>query len=282
MMYALIPLMLSLIAGIKKLSIKVCALLTALICLEYAIAYHSRYPTIRYNNEYFEYYPAITIGLLVAGLVWCLISLKREPIHQINFPQSFRIMWTRYILKPSTPKALIFVSVFALFSTGIILPMITPIIFDSSVYKINHQEIDLLKWRSVVGTRDGQSFINMDVATSDNAHSMWINTGQSLAFNGIPLSQNSHFIAKVRIYGDWSKDQLFPPPRFIVLAKSRDDTVSGSFELTKNQDPEIGWNKIDIDLTKLSGKKIDLVISSVGTNDGIWTLWQEPRITTAL
>jgi hypothetical protein len=139
------------------------------------------------------------------------------------------------------------------------------------------EKINLGRWTHVSAQRNGGPTlgINRPDQNAPSHYESWINAGQWLRFDHVPVTQRSLFTANVRVHPEWPRDRA-TDVTYAVSAHPGTAFELGT-TLVLPADSQTEWTRIELDLSDLAGQEVDIKIAPTANQD-VWTLMRDPRI----
>lgn len=176
-----------------------------------------------------------------------------------------------------TPDSALAATLLLVGACALAAPIAVQSLLKDGGFSERRQSIDLSNWTHISAFRKGGAYlgINREVDGTPH-HESWINAGQWLQFDRVPVARHSVFIAQARVHPQWPRDSLVPV-EFVVEATSSDGRVLRSVveQLPAEQDD---WAQLRLPLADLAGSEVSIRISPRSQQD-VWTLLRDPAAT---
>ena len=283
MLFAILPLLMAFSLGLGQLSRRGLLAVTTLVMAEYSLLYWARYPGIRYESDFFEYYLWLSLAAVVVTYFVILRCLRQAStsLAMADYGSPIR-SWFAHVAV--TPYRLAAASLAVAAFAGLCGPILTQQLMNDGGFVRYGWNIDLSRWSDLTANRDGQALLHTDLRSIENGvdhGEIWINTGQSLTFRNIPATEATKFSVSARIHPAWNAGATIEPVAFraIVHSAGVQEVAEVTVEGAREQAGE--WRQVAVDLSKFSGRNIKIEISPVAKQSGIWTLWRDPAISVA-
>ena len=101
----------------------------------------------------------------------------------------------------------------------------------------------------------------------------WINTGQHIVLNDVPVSARSVFRVEVRISPNWQRSAS-EAVEFLVVAKANGEELRASVPAQQSD----SWQTLELQFPHYPEKYANIYLAPVAAEQGIWTFWRNPRI----
>ncbi|MBO9930474.1 hypothetical protein J7371_10490, partial [Xanthomonas phaseoli pv. dieffenbachiae] len=114
----------------------------------------------------------------------------------------------------------------------------------------------------------------------DCGRSRWIvqsflNAGQWLRFDHVPITRRSRFIAEVRVHPEWPRDRATEVEFRIFASAEGRPPLQAVF--VPRLDKQTEWTRIELDLAPLAGHDAGIQLKP-SANQEVWTLMRDPKI----
>lgn len=181
----------------------------------------------------------------------------------------------------SSPARMLVVSVLLLFIAGLCGPALVARLAADGGFLRYGWNSDLSRWNRITVNRGDQPLLHTDLLTSENGikhKEMWINTGQSITFQGVTATEATQFVSLARVHPAWNAGAALGALMFraTVRAGGADAVVEVRVEGPREQAGE--WQRLVVDLSRFAGEEVDIEIKPVSRSVGTWTLWRDPAI----
>ncbi|MGH8075974.1 MAG: hypothetical protein ACREPE_01430 [Lysobacter sp.] len=283
MVFAVLPLAIAFALGLHQLSRTGLLVAVTLMFGEYALVYWSRYPGIRYQGEFYEYYVWLSLAAVALAYTSCLRSLNSAQAPGLavepDAPHPAAVGFMRLTLTPArfAAASLLLVAVAGLAAPGLIQRLAA-----DGGFQRHGWRMDLAKWPNLKADRNDQALLHTDLRTTENGvqHSdIWINSGQSLVFRDVPATTATAFSVSARIHPAWNGGSSAEPIALeVVVHGAKAPGVAAVVQLGAGEASD--WHELRVALAPYAGsRRVDLEIRPKSATAGTWTLWRDPAIT---
>jgi len=156
-------------------------------------------------------------------------------------------------------------------------PVVVQGLLKDEGFSQRRQAIDLSRWTHVSAFRNGGAYLGINRGVDGTPHhESWINAGQWLQFDRVPVAAHSVFIAQARVHPQWPRENLVPV-EFIVEAT---DASGRQVRSTLTQMPagQEDWTQLRLPLADLAGNAVSIRIAPKSQQE-VWTLLRDPAVT---
>ncbi len=277
MLFATVPLTMALALGLRRISRSALAAIVVFVAIEYFLVFASRYPNLRFEGEFVEYYLWMTLPLLFGCAVIAIASVS-PPIGKIKTAVHSYVSQARYPF--ISPKQCLVLSVVAVVSAGSIAPKTILWISSDGGFNKYGWNIDLTTWPDVSANRDSQRGVHTDLKTNEEGvehRELWLNSGQSLVFSNVPATASTKFRVSARVHPEWKKDE--PLERLLFQVTIGNNNVTVVEKAVMGPRPASGaWQLLEVELSPYSGNAVDIELRPISATKGVWTLWRDPIV----
>ena len=283
MFFAVLPLLLALYHGMAGLSRRGLMVAVTLVMGEYLLLYWSRYPGVRYESEFYEYYLWLSVGLVLLAYVSMLRRL-RGGSHVPASTQGSVAVASAFPSLAITPTRLAVASLAVITLAAVAAPRLVQGAIGDGGFQKYGWNIDLSRWPNLRAKRDDQSLLHTNLRTNENGvdhGEVWINSGQTLAFRRVPTSDAGNFTVLARVHPAWNAGSALAPMAFRVTASALGEQQVVEVPIAGAREQAGEWKRVTVPLAKFAGRKVDIVMEPVAQHPGVWTLWRDPAVVTA-
>jgi hypothetical protein len=282
MVFALLPLAMAFGWGLQHLSRRSLLIVVTLMFGEYALVYWSRYPGIRYESEFYEYYLWLSLGAVALAYMACLRSLKPpQAAATAVTPDGSRAVSVGAARVTLTPARVVAASLLLVTLAGLAAPHVVQRVAGDGGFQRHGWRIDLANWSDLRADRNGQPLLHTGLRTTENGvqHSdMWINAGQSLMFLDVPATAATAFSVSARIHPEWNGGNAIEPIALeVVVHSASTSVVAAAAQIEAGETGD--WRQLLVPLAPYAGSRVDIEIRPTSVTAGTWTLWRDPAIT---
>lgn len=162
-------------------------------------------------------------------------------------------------------------------ASALAAPLVVQNLLKDDGFSQRRHAIDLSRWTHISAYRNNGAYlgINREVDGTPH-HDSWINAGQWLQFDRVPVAEHTVFIAQARVHPQWPRDGLVPV-QYVVEATSNDGRVLRSV-VVQNPAEQDDWAQLRLPLRELAGSDISIRIKPISQQE-VWTLLRDPVAT---
>lgn len=283
MFFAVLPLLLALFHGMAGLSRRGLMVAVTLVMGEYLLLYWSRYPGVRYESEFYEYYLWLSVGLVLLAYVGMIRRLRSASHVPANTPEGVTTA-SGFSSLAITPTRLTVASLAVITLLALVAPRLVQGAIGDGGFQKYGWNLDLSRWPNLRARRDGQSLLHTNLRTNENGvdhGEVWINSGQTLAFRRVPTSDAGNFTVLARVHPAWNAGSALAPMAFRVTASALGEQQVAEVPIAGAREQAGEWRRVTVPLAKFAGRKVDILMEPVAQQPGVWTLWRDPAIVTS-
>lgn len=139
------------------------------------------------------------------------------------------------------------------------------------------EKINLSRWTRISANRNNGAILAINRPDGDppSHYESWINTGQWMRFDHVPVSRRSRFVAEVRVHPEWPRDRATPVTFHVSAGAKGQPSLEGT--LSPSLDTQTDWARLELDLAPLEGREVRIKLAP-SANQEVWTLMRDPRI----
>jgi hypothetical protein len=281
MLFAVIPLLLAFFNGLAELSRRTLTIVATLMMAEYLLLYWSRYPEVRYQSDFYEYYLWLCVALLACAFVVVVRLLARQPQAAPAAPaRPFAAAGIRGVRM--TPARVAGAALAVVVLGGLCSPLLVRSAIGDGGFARHGWNIDLSRWPDLQARRDGQALLHTNMRVNENGveHAeTWINSGQGLTFRNVPTSDVANFSVLARVHPAWNAGAPLPPIVFRVSVVANGEQRVAEVKVDGAREQAGEWQRIEVPLSPFSGRAVDIQMEPIAQQPGVWTLWRDPAVT---
>ncbi|MCC8471803.1 hypothetical protein [Xanthomonas phaseoli] len=151
----------------------------------------------------------------------------------------------------------------------------------------NGEKINLNRWTHILAYRNGGAILGINRPDKEiiginrpdreppSHYESWINTGQWLRFDHVPITRRSRFIAEVRVHPEWPRNRATEVEFRIFASAEGRPPLQAVF--VPRLDKQTEWTRIELDLAPLAGHDAGIQLEP-SANQEVWTLMRDPKI----
>lgn len=280
MLFAVLPVVMAWFHGLANLSRRGLMVVVTLVMAEYLLLYWSRYPGIRYESEFFEFYLWLSFGLVLASYLVVIRRVRALPAGAVSDRAEPAVLTPPVGLAVS-PLRLVAASAVVVAMVGFAAPRLVQAAIGDGGFERYGYRIDLARWPALRARRGGQALLHTHLRSQENGVEYvdtWINAGQTLTYRSVPATRATTFTVQARVHPAWNAGSAVAPMAFRASVRAMDEQEVVEVQVAGEREQAGEWKRLSIPLSKFSGRRVDIVLEPVAPQPGVWTLWRDPAV----
>lgn len=175
-----------------------------------------------------------------------------------------------------TPDCVLLATLALVAASAMGAPKVVQHLLADGGFAARSQPLQLDNWSDITAFRNGSAplGVNRDVEGTPH-HESWINAGQWLRFDNLPLSRSSVFHAEVRVHQAWPRERAVPVTFRVEAIDSSGASVQT--QVVQAVDQQADWAHVRLELGKLPAQEVSIRIIPTASQE-VWTLLRDPRL----